>query len=115
MMDMRGEFLFLVLMTISCAHPASLSGPWRYERIDYSNYPTVRSENVADLAQRAQENFTSSPIAAHMRYLELVGAWRRPDGKMILAFSFGDSDSFAIYIFNARGEIIDRYVHSYWR
>jgi hypothetical protein len=34
---------------------------------------------------------------------------------MILAFSFGDSDSYAIYIFNARGEIIDRYVHSYWR
>lgn len=112
---MRRKLLFLAMLANSCTHPASHIGPWRYERHDYSGYPTARSENVADLVRRARANFISSPIAVHFRYLELVEVWRRPDGKMILAFSFGDSDSFAIYIFNARGEIIDRYVHSFWR
>jgi hypothetical protein len=29
-------------------------------------------------------------------------------------FYFGSSDQFAVYVFNTRGDIIDRYVHSYW-
>lgn len=114
-MDMGRKSLFLMLLMVSCTHPVSHTGPWRYERHDYSSYPTVHSEDVANLVPRAEANFSSSPPAAHFRFLELVNVWRRPDGRMILAFSFGDSDSFAIYIFNARGEIIDRYVHSYWR
>jgi len=32
-----------------------------------------------------------------------------------MVFYFGDDDALAIYVFNSRGEIIDRYVHSFWR
>lgn len=114
-MDMGRKYLFLVLLIASCMHPVSHTGPWRYERHDYSSYPTVRFEEVASLVPRAEANFGSSPPAPHFSFLQLFEVRRGPNGSMILAFYFGDSDSFAIYIFDARGEIIDRYVYTYWR
>ena len=76
----------------------------------------INPDNMSDLVRRAQANFSSSPVAPHFRApLELGDVGRRPDGRTIMAFYFGNSDAFAIYIFNARGEIIDRYVFSYWR
>lgn len=116
MIDMRGAQLFLVLLAMSCTHPAALTGPWRYERPDLTGYARIDSENVADLVRRAQENFSSSPVAPRFQApIELGEAARRSDGRTMMAFYFGESDRHAIYIFNARGEIIDRYVHSYWR
>lgn len=115
-MDMRGKLLLLVLLAISCTHPIGPTGPWRYERPDLSGYAIIDREDVADLARRAQANFSSSPVAAHFRApIELGEAARRPDGQTIMAFYFGESDRHAIYVFNARGEIIDRYVRSFWR
>lgn len=113
---MRNKFLYLALLMIGCANPVVHTGPWRYERPDFSGYTRAPPEDVAELVQRAQAAFRSSPVAAHFRApIELLQAWRRSDGRTIMVFYFGDDDALAIYVFNSRGEIIDRYVHSFWR
>ncbi|HVQ06843.1 MAG TPA: hypothetical protein VMS43_00260 [Allosphingosinicella sp.] len=105
-----------VTVPVSITHRVSCTSPWRYERPDLTGYARIDSENVADLVRRAQENFSLSPIAPRFQApIELGEAARRSDGRTMMAFYFGESDRHAIYIFNARGEIIDRYVHSYWR
>jgi hypothetical protein len=113
---MPGKFLYLTLLMIGCATPVVQTGPWRYERPDFSGYTRIPSGDVVELAQRAKANFSASPVAAHFRApLQLQEVWRRSDGRTVMVFYFGDSDARAIFVFDVRGEIIDRYVHSYWR
>jgi hypothetical protein len=76
----------------------------------------IDPQDLTDLVRRAQANFSTSPVAPRFQApIQPIDAGRRPDGRTIMAFYFGESDRHAIYVFNARGEIIDRYVHSYWR
>ena len=113
---MRRETLFLVLLTMGCATPPSFGGPWRYEQFDHSAYAWIPPGEVTELVRRAQIAFSASPMTPCEGAISLAlrQAWLRPDGKRLLMFYFGSSDNFAVYVFNDRSDIVDRFVYSYW-
>ena len=107
-------FAFLV---VSCASTMSGVGNWEYKTTNFSGYTTVSSDEVPALIRRAEEDFRASPAYPDdgPRRLSVVRVKRRPDGRTLIAFAIGGvSDTLAIYIFGPQGEIVDRYLHSFW-
>jgi hypothetical protein len=92
-------------------------GNWEYKTTDFSGYATVSSDEVPALISRAEEDFRASPAYPDggPRRLSVVRVKRRPDGKTLIAFSIdGVSDTFAIYVFDPQGKIVERYLRSFW-
>jgi len=92
-------------------------GPWEYRAVDVSGYARLSPNGVAALIRRAEEDFRASPAYSDggPRPISVAGAARGPDGRILIAFSIGGvSDTRAMYIFNSEGEIVDRYLHSFW-
>jgi len=114
-MDMRKVSLFLAIPSIGCATPVAHDGLWRYGQLDHSGCVTTPPGDVAELVRVAEAAFRASPPAPFFRVpIQLRQACRRSDGRRFLMFYFGSSDQFAVYVFNTRSDIVDRYVHSYW-
>src|SRR4051794_694313 len=114
---MPTRLVLLALLVASCATGTGGALPWEYRGTVRSGYARVAAEGVDALVARAEANFLASPAFAENgpMPLILVGVARRADGRTKLAFAIGGlSDTEAIYVFNSRGEIVDRYLHSYW-
>ena len=106
----------LFVLAAGCAHPEAKS-VWEYKRSDFSGYTTISSADAANLIRQAERDFRDSPAYPDdgPRPLSVTRVARRSDGTILIAFSIGlMSDTRAIYIFNPEGEIVDRYLHSFW-
>lgn len=111
------KLLFLAFLVAGCANTGVGVGPWEYKTTDFSGYTNVSADGVAALIRRAENDFNASPAYpdAAPRPISVTRVARRPDGRTLIAFSIGHmSDTRVIYIFNSQGEIVDRYLHSFW-
>jgi hypothetical protein len=107
----------LAFLIAGCVGLNSRVRPWEYKTSSREGYARIAGEDLTPLIRRAEVDFRASPAFPEGRpmALEVLGAARHRDGRMLIAFSMGGaSDVAAIYIFDSRGEIIDRYLHSYW-
>jgi len=116
----NAKSLSCAILIGGCAQTVADAGPWQTKATDFAGYVQVAPDEAAALIARARTDFRASPVRLFpddegARPLLLRGVARRPDGTTLLAFYMdGVSDMYAMYVFNARGEIIDRYVHSFW-
>lgn len=118
---MKGAGLMAsALLAAGCAHATTNASYWPTKATDFSGYTPVSPDQAAGLIARAEADFRVSPLRLYpeddgARPLLLRRAARRPDGRTLIAFYVDHvSDMYAIYVFNAEGEIIDRYIHSFW-
>ena len=111
---MRLKPLFFVLLLAGCATVGV--GNWQYRVTDYSGYSSVNPAELSALIRRAEEDFRASPAypGDGVRQIAVIRAGRRPDGRILIEFSTGDSDSTAIYLFDSGGRIVDRHLRSFW-
>jgi hypothetical protein len=108
----------LALLLAGCAATTSPSPPWEYKATTESAYTRISAEQARPLVRRAEDDFRASPPFPDSGPMPLlfIDAIRRTDGRTLVAFYMGVvSDVSAIYIFDSRGNIEDRYLHSWWR
>jgi hypothetical protein len=103
---------------MGCANALAEAAPWQYKATDFSGYVRISPEELPTaLIQRAQDDFRAAP-AFHEggpRVISLVRVARGSDGRTLASFSIaGVEDAHAIYVFDVRGRIVERYLHSFW-
>lgn len=111
------RLLIFVFLVAGCANTMVGVGPWEYKTTDFSGYTNVPFDEVAALIRRAQSDFSVSPAYPEggPRPISVTRVARRADGRTLIAFTIGVmSDTRAIYVFDSQGEIVDRYLHSFW-
>ena len=106
----------LTLALLGCASPSREGEPWHYRSVNLSGYRRIQIEAAADLVTAAERNYRESPALGSNNSVEIsaVRAGRRPDGRTVIVLDVGLSDTSIIYIFGPHGQIIDRYLHSFW-
>ena len=111
--------MLLCIFLAGCVSTQTLdnAATWEYKSTDRAGYVSVTAHSVNSMVRRAEENFRNNPAFSEFgpHALLFVGAARHLDGRVLIAFSIGGiSDVNAVYVFNRRGEIVDKYLHSYW-
>src|SRR5688572_23675463 len=109
--------LFFAFLLIGCAPNLVGVGPWEYRSTNSSGCSYSPPDSVAMLIRRAETDFDSSPAYPDngRRPVSVNRVAHCADGRTLIAFSIGGvEDTLAIYIFDAQGEIVDRYLHSFW-
>jgi hypothetical protein len=113
---MHRTTLLFMLFVAACVSPEA-STTWKYKTSNFFGYTNLSYGEADTLIRRAKEDFQKSPAFLHekLRPLSVTRVARRSDGTTLIAFSIGMmSDTRAIYVFNPKGEIVDRYLHSFW-
>lgn len=114
---MKKKLFVFFLLLASCAGLPRGHSPWQYKSTDRAGIVAISSSGLRELIARAQRDFSASPAFPEhsLRNLHFLGAGRHSDGRTFIAFRIGyASDVSAIYVFNMRGEIEDKYLHSWW-
>ncbi len=103
-------------LACSCASTLAEPPPWEAKAPDLAGYRRVSMESMAEMIRHAEADFRASPAYPDHGPIPIsaIGAARRPDGMTVIAFSLAATDVNAVYIFNSEGQIVDRYLHSYW-
>lgn len=114
---MMNRMALPVFFLAGCSGLAQHARPWEYKATDRAGFTRITEQGIAPLIRRAEQDFRASPAFPEHgpRSLEPIAVARHRDGRTLIAFSIGGiSDMNAVYLFDIRGEITDRYLHSYW-
>jgi len=113
-----GTSIVLAFLLAGCVSNGGGQRAWEWKATDRTGYTRASTaEGTAPLVARAEADFRVLPAFPEYPpmplYLAVVA--HHQDGRTLLSFRIGAvSDVEAVYIFNAQGEIVDRYLHSYW-
>ena len=110
--------MIFTFLLAACVSSGGSQRTWDWKQTDGTGYTRAsRLDGIAPLIARAEADFSVSPAFPEypLRPLYLAVMARHFDGRTLLSFRIGGvSDVEAVYIFNAQGEITERYLHSYW-